>query len=476
MRKNRFNILALEEFDDSQVDGEVEQSSTPVADAIESENSAVELNNEVTTFEDHCEQQNEAIDTVTELQEQVDEQEEVLENNPEEVTDQTVEVAQEQFYITMNKITNLGYYGSAGTISHELSAGTSIERLKVSCEGIKDFISKVIDKIISFFKAIKDWFVKILQKIGLLKDNNKKIEETLNNLPDSKQVNKEKLEEEIEKEPESYNETFGFYGLNLDYFKTFLNGTFFANYSKLLKKIQESFKKYDELIADLRGKGTNVNEDYIVNIKNTLLRALPETPQSDYKDIYDSFGGNVINTLSRFEKSCIIEIKRNKTTVVGILKNAHKDDNKIKFTIEKSVVESSMVVANKKIKNMIIQYVLDNKKIINDAFKNKANKAFDDAKKEGDKLSENLAKLNKDFEDYKNYIEKQDNSNGKYHAKNCFPLMLEFNKYINYAIVGYVNTITDYYKTYSRIISYVDKVSKKANITKKDNSKADKNK
>ena len=172
--RNRFNIFAAEEFDDSVVDGQGQVSETPVADQIESENSAVEINNEISTFEEHCDEVCSATEVADELQEQVDAQEEILEEKPEEVTEDTVAVAQEQFYITMSKIGSLQHYKTSGTISHEISAGTPTERLKLTCEGVKDFIEKVWEKIKAFFKKIVDWFKSILQKLGIIKNQAKK--------------------------------------------------------------------------------------------------------------------------------------------------------------------------------------------------------------------------------------------------------------------------------------------------------------
>ena len=174
MRKSRFNIFTAEEFDDSVVEGEGQVSETPVADAIEAENSAVEINNEVSTFEEQCDEVCEASEVVGELQEQVDAQEEVLEETPEEVTEDTVAVAQEQFYITMSKLGSLEHYKTSGTISHELSAGTPAEKLKLTCEGVTEFIQNVWEKIKAFFRRIIDWFKGILRKLGILKDQAKK--------------------------------------------------------------------------------------------------------------------------------------------------------------------------------------------------------------------------------------------------------------------------------------------------------------
>ena len=194
--RNRFNIFAAEEFDDSVVDGQGQVSETPVADQIESENSAVEINNEISTFEEHCDEICNATEVADELQEQVDTQEEILEEKPEDVTEDTVAVAQEQFYITMSKIGSLQHYKTSGTISHEISAGTPTERLKLTCEGVKDFINTAWEKIKAFFNKIINWFKSILQKIGILKKDTEKSVETLKT--DVAQVAKENDVQEAE--------------------------------------------------------------------------------------------------------------------------------------------------------------------------------------------------------------------------------------------------------------------------------------
>ena len=161
----RFNIFNLEEEDIS-IDAGGDDSTATDADIEVGAKAEVEVVQDIAAVEDYIETLNDAIEVKYDLEDQVTKNEELIESGS-VVTPDQVAVAQEAFY---NSLSKLGPIANRINISRELSDPVPLSRLMITVEDQKGIIDKIIEKIKAFFKAIKDWFIKILQKIGIIKE------------------------------------------------------------------------------------------------------------------------------------------------------------------------------------------------------------------------------------------------------------------------------------------------------------------
>lgn len=173
--KSIFNISLENDDVQSDLGGDADVSSNSVVDTIIESNVVSEVRQEESSIEQASEAIDNSIEVLGDLREQHSSTQDLLENKPEEVTDEVVAVAQEQFYITLNKLDNLTYY--KGSISNELSANTPLEKLRLTHEGIGDMLSSVVNGIINAIKKIIDWIGNIIKNIiNLFTGNEKKAE------------------------------------------------------------------------------------------------------------------------------------------------------------------------------------------------------------------------------------------------------------------------------------------------------------
>ena len=190
MSRTRFNIFNAEEFDDTlDVGGDAEVSAT---DSIEAETQAIEMEEDVAEVEEVMASTEEAEEVADELTEQVEEQEKVIEETPEEVTEDTVALAQEAFFISISKIGALKDYKELrGSLGIE-SAGTPLEKLKLTCEGVWEFIKALIERIkIAFLKVgelIKKLYIKFLVFFTNLKKKAEALSKSLKDVDGNKTV------------------------------------------------------------------------------------------------------------------------------------------------------------------------------------------------------------------------------------------------------------------------------------------------
>ena len=156
--KQRYN-LALEE---EQILADIDTNAPDnVLDTVE-EMEAIE---EIEEAKYNIEADNVAIEeaeaVVDELQEQVADNEVLLEQHPEAITEDIVIASQEAYY---NSIGKLSYSIEDAKIS--LESGTDpISKFKLSTEGIKEFIADLISKIGSMIANFFRWLRIIWSKV-----------------------------------------------------------------------------------------------------------------------------------------------------------------------------------------------------------------------------------------------------------------------------------------------------------------------
>lgn len=177
-RNSFFDLtLALEE-DTSGIIEEASANATEnpieVSDVVDAEDNTEEIVELQADAEDKVESVLDAQEATDELSDQVEEQEAIIAEKPEEVTEDTVAVAQEAFFITLARL-RLPYEEiRAHRISIESSDSTPLQKLQVSCEGIKDMLKKIGDGIVKAIKAIINTIKKLFQNAVIFFDRSAK--------------------------------------------------------------------------------------------------------------------------------------------------------------------------------------------------------------------------------------------------------------------------------------------------------------
>lgn len=142
---------------------------------IETDHDVHEANDiqvELTEVANEC---SNTVEVNAELTEQAEANTELIENNPEQVTEEIVQVAQENFAYTLGR---LGLSKeellslrrqNAYQVSLE-SDNSAITKLKISTEGIKEFLEKLIQKVKDIFAKFFNLFKKFLLKLRKMMD------------------------------------------------------------------------------------------------------------------------------------------------------------------------------------------------------------------------------------------------------------------------------------------------------------------
>ena len=170
--------LSREELEEGQT-GDVE-----VIDAIDSND---EVNEIATDMQADVAAVEEAEDVIEELSEQVEENETALET-PEEVDAVDVAVSQEALHYATKRLgTTMGEMG-LGVISRESAKDDSVTALRLSTEGIKEFVNTVIEQIKRLMRnvgmAFKKLYVKALTVFNNTEKAAKKLRDSLKNHKD----------------------------------------------------------------------------------------------------------------------------------------------------------------------------------------------------------------------------------------------------------------------------------------------------
>lgn len=186
MAKVRFNIFNAEEFDTGvELSGDAEIT---VSDAVESETQAIKTEEEVAEVAEDIATTEEAEETADELQEQIEENEKAIENN--EVTEDTVAIAQEKFYDSISNIRCLKEYSVIKSKYSAESYASPVEKLRLSNEGVKEFVVELIERIKLAFLKIKELIKKLYVKFVVMMTNVEKkakaLIKELDNLKDAK--------------------------------------------------------------------------------------------------------------------------------------------------------------------------------------------------------------------------------------------------------------------------------------------------
>lgn len=122
---------------------------------------------EIESFENCSNCEEELKDQVVTIDEQLSEQ-------PEEVTEDVVEVAQESFYNSLSKVLTIEeFQDTKNKLSFESNI-TPVEKLVLTREGIMDVIKKIIEKIKQAFQQVGQFFKKLWVKFVIFMDGTAK--------------------------------------------------------------------------------------------------------------------------------------------------------------------------------------------------------------------------------------------------------------------------------------------------------------
>lgn len=471
------SVFNVEEFDESVVEG-AETTETTIADNIVASNDNVEINNEISSFEEQCEVFADANEVAGELQEQVEQQEEVIEEAPESVTEDTVAVAQEQFYVTISKLGDLRNYSEDGRISRELSSGTPLERLKLSTEGVKEFIGKIIDKIIAFFKKIGSFFKnlwnKIFNSVEVKKEKANMTIKEISNIAVNIQAGM-KVDEAIKNEiDESSKNRFGFIDDEKTLEKLLTKGSSILD--DVINLMQDRTLEYLEvsnsLLADLKSNGEK-RIDNIDSLDKILSNRTSEllTKLTDKSNINDSFFKmispeqkhelllkmkNVMNSII-FVKS--MGLTKGTISIIAFEKN---NDNS---TINMRVIDNITFTFTSKMtwqnKMKFIENISKNVKKIQSSLNIIYNNKYQEIKKFINKYNNDIAKLNKDLEDYKKYMEQNADNRTNYMSQNVLKLINSIIIESSKANQGIAISLNWYYNDYNNILTWIkDSITK----------------
>lgn len=420
--KTIFNISLENDDVQSDLGGDADVSGNSVVDTIIESNVVSEVRQEESSIEQVSETIDNSIEVLGDLREQHSSTQDLLENNPEEVTDEVVAVAQEQFYITLNKLDNLTYY--KGSISNELSANTPLEKLKLTHEGIGDMISSVVNGIINAIKKIIEWIRNLISKIGnIFKSKEKKAEyiktETENIMKEHKPAfDKIGLENAFKKGIESLfsmNDTLA----NIRELRVEMEKNQEKREEELRNKREEVEKlirsHYGFIFGYIRADGKiKVMMDYDDKVLKSVIDILKSIENNDYTKIQ-----NILNILSndsfnKYDKgkdkvsllSSSLRIIDKQTLEIG---NITSTDRDIDFVREQlaDVLSTAMLYDLKTIDQIVKNYEHSYKKSLN-------------------KIQDNLKSAQKYLEEFKNK-DLRDDDNTVW-IKRFKSIVVDFNK------------------------------------------------
>lgn len=329
MAKVRFNIFNAEEFDTgAELSGDAEVT---VSDAVESETQAIETEEEIAEVAEDIATTEEAEETADELQEQIEKNEKAIENN--EVTEDTVAVAQERFYDSISNIRCLKEYSAIKSRYSAESYASPVEKLRLSTEGVKEFVVELIERIKLAFLKIKELIKKLYVKFVVMMTNVEKkakaLIKELDNLKDAKSE-VELSGEQVEKVTNLFKcflaagvikstKDLGKVVDTVNNVKTDL--TNFAN--DLISTTLETETRSDVMTKLAVTKNANaIYAPYFV--KGTLKALIFEKSEEKVKPVYEEI--SVDNNGDIDKKACSITELKN---ILGKVSKAQSDINKL---------------------------------------------------------------------------------------------------------------------------------------------------
>lgn len=168
---------------------EVIHVQDPAELAMQNDIAENSLNQETNVISEVANECNNQLDGLQELNSQTDEQVDLITNKPEQITEETVQVAQENFVFTLARLgytkEQLNEYRLEKSYRMSFESNHSpIHKLKLTTEGIKEFIMRIIQKVkdmfIKFGAMLKKFVLKLTKLFDLTKQRAQYLLEKVN--------------------------------------------------------------------------------------------------------------------------------------------------------------------------------------------------------------------------------------------------------------------------------------------------------
>lgn len=246
----------------------------------------VEVVNDQNELDHMVESTEEAFEVQEDLQEQVIKNEETL-NNTEPVEETDIQASQESFAYAVGRLRLPKEYIKDNTFGFESSTNNN-ERLKISTEGIKEFLVKIWEGIKKMFKKIGDFFKMLWLRIKAIFSDEAKmlleVEKGLRELEKDKSLDDVQEQayqtacEEVNHPIQKYDEVFGGVDKAQDYYEDVSTAKNVNDLKKANQKVknnplkdQVEDKNIEEVII------TKVNDDSIEGVVLKMAQDMQDT-------------------------------------------------------------------------------------------------------------------------------------------------------------------------------------------------------
>ena len=341
----RVSIWNLSREDEDVLDN-VNATEVTVIDDLEQATNDQDLVASASQIETDIVTMEESDEVIEELQEQVNDNTQMIEEGPENITEEIVAVAQEKYFIAAAR---LGYPTEElmkNRISLEAARVSPVQALTISTEGVKETIKRMIEAIKNMFSKIVESIKKLLAKAVMffsgVTNKAKELKTRLNKLPGDIKVEKTTQDDIFFKLPIfiaasgnkiDVNNIMSF--INTNFLKEFIN----AGMSGGNEKVAFSVTGVINFVSSkFKSGGINGKAGFLQNwTKNNT-------------DIGD-------------QQVIIVEAYKNYVSVVGIGEDgANVEINKFDLNQDKLVAPSSISGLDKSNLNAILDAVITNDK------------------------------------------------------------------------------------------------------------------
>ena len=292
---------------------EAEQTQD-ITEVIDVDSNNDEINAEAAALEEDIEAMQEGTEAVGELAEQEEVNDELLES-PADISPEVAKATNDAFKVTLASLSIDVRDTVYGNITYDSNRNEPIEVVRITNDGVKDFMSKLKEHIIAFFRAIKAKLQKLIAKLFIMfSDVSKKAEALL-------------------KEYKNKLSRLGSKGgkIDLDSHSTKKNiisymPVFFISQDR---KIKSAIKAVRAIFVE------NKSVPYSMEIANEIFKELTATINST-----ENLGNNV--TVEKFISNINTKIKDGQDIYVGKLAKKIEFDEKKDYLISDAVIAGGL--------------------------------------------------------------------------------------------------------------------------------------
>ena len=137
-----------------------------VGTAISAQDADDEIQEEAVSIESDLEAMQEGVDAVTELKEQNDVHQELLEQ-PEIISPEVAVTTQDAFVITLAKLKITPEMAFQSRLSLDSCAKDPVRIVRVTHDGVKEFLNRIKEHIMAFFRTVKKKVMKLIASLAV---------------------------------------------------------------------------------------------------------------------------------------------------------------------------------------------------------------------------------------------------------------------------------------------------------------------